>query len=152
VQDKERTNEMGSELVKERPVLVESEATHLFVVFTEADIGEDDAFERWAAGLDALIGADSSWGGRFEADPDQRPGQFPRWRFMALFGITAEQDDARAVLESLEDAAGSPGADFAVWAYGAIGDFVKQSDGLLGSRGKEKLSPGAYRTSTRREA
>lgn len=128
---------------------VESQVDHLFLAFTNTDIQSREDFDLWSAQLDALSGADTVWGERFFADPDQRPGQSPTWRFMATFGLKGGERAAREALAKLVRASKDEGADFTVWAYDAVGEFVRQSDGLLGSRSKTILAPGAYRKTER---
>jgi hypothetical protein len=123
---------------------IESESDFLFLFFTDVDITGDHSFDAWRQSLGDAAG-ELQWRDRLQVDPDQRPGESPHWRFLAIAGAKGPLPSVFQRLAMLEDARRSAGADFVVWAYESIGDFVRKSDGLAGSPSKTVLAPGAYR-------
>jgi len=115
---------------------VERETDHLFYAFTDTDIREPGAFQAWASNIDAILGGGTSWGTRFFADPDQRPGavNVPQWQYFAPFGFQGDAADVQRALTALHTAAAEERLDAVVWAYEAVGPFVHKRDGLPGSR------------------
>ncbi len=138
---------MSAGPVGRTPTVVERDVSRLILLFTNTDIRDEESFARWSSALTDVIDDSVSWGGRFEVDADQRPGESPRWRFLAVLGLSGAEEHFASVVQSLKRVA-CDGSELAFWAYEAVGDFVRQSDALPGSRGKSVLAPGAYLTST----
>jgi hypothetical protein len=132
--------------------LIESQVDHLFLIFTDFDLSDPERFAAWKSTLSGAVPAELVWGDRLVMDPDQRPGESPRWRHMVVAGVKGGAELATRVIASFGGSRSHGVPDFAVWAYEAVGDFVTKSDGLPGSPSKATLAPGAYRTSDETEA
>jgi hypothetical protein len=65
---------------------------HLFVVFTNPWPGRETEFERWyEEHLADVTNVDGfAWGERLIADPEQRPGQATRWKYVALYAFEGD--------------------------------------------------------------
>lgn len=109
----------------------EGENEHLLLAYTNEDIHDDENYRawwgrefddlQWIAGL-----SDAS---RFFADPNQRAGQVPRWKYLVVHGFTGDAAELRRRVQ-----VHAMSSDSALWLYDAIGDFVRKSDRIVGSR------------------
>ncbi|HEY0246648.1 MAG TPA: hypothetical protein VGC45_00165 [Gryllotalpicola sp.] len=115
---------------------LEASADYLVLAYTNTDLTDDGQFQAWFDRNVADIVAVPGYQGfeRFRVDPDQRRGQVPSWSHLVLLGFGADTPELRAALDVAS--AQSNDAELVAWAYAPAGDFVRQSDGLPGSRGK----------------
>jgi hypothetical protein len=105
---------------------------HLLLVFTNEEIAGDEEYRGWwdkgFADIQAVPGLEE--GTRHLVDPDQRTGQIPTWRYMVVHGFTG---DVQQLKERILARKGN--GDTGLWLCESLGNFVRKSDGLPGSRG-----------------
>ncbi len=122
---------------------IESLCGHLLLVYTNEEIAGDEEYRSWwdkgFADIQTIAGLGS--GARHVVDPDQRAGQVPTWKYLVVHGFTGDagQLKERVLAHTVHD-------DSALWFYEATADFVRKSDGLIGSRAWRPSDPGVTRT------
>lgn len=115
------------------------EDEHLFLALTNPAEGRDDDLNAWydEHHVDEVVARMPGFvtGRRYEARAQsQRPGQAPRWRYLALYdleGDLAEIHRRDAEVRSSGTLTPSDGAfapSFAVWVYTPIGARVTEAD------------------------
>ncbi|HEY0246649.1 MAG TPA: hypothetical protein VGC45_00170 [Gryllotalpicola sp.] len=114
-----------------KPIPESGLGEHLWVILTNAKIDREEEFNAWYhEHLQEITNVEGhTWGQRFVVDPDQRPGQTPKWKYLALYGF---EGDVNAIHERLRQAdasgevAGSDALDpdYVAWVYTPTGDRV----------------------------
>jgi antibiotic biosynthesis monooxygenase (ABM) superfamily enzyme len=109
---------------------------HLFIVFTNPTPGREREFEEWYdEHLQAVTDVDGFvWGERLIADPDQRPGQATRWKYVALYGFDGDVVDIHERLRVLGESQASFAVTDAVhpayvaWVYSSHQPLILHED------------------------